>query len=182
MKHWRHIEDGTQPSALTRRDAIRGIGIATVAALGIGARSRGIAASDRAAHPMIGHWLATTPLGPAHVVFDAEGGALIAWPHSEDDDRGTFPSTTSATGFWQPVSARGIHFMAVQIETEPGGVVTGATSLNSIVVASTDGASFRSAGATEPVTAWASVGMTRLVLRTRAAEPALSGIRMWPED
>lgn len=166
----------------SRRTALRRLGLVGLGtALVVTSPPRPAAADDRATHPMIGHWLATTPLGPAHVVFDREGLVLMAWPHSDDVAPDSFSYTTSAAGVWQPVSDRGIHFTAVQLETKPGGGVTGTISLESIVMASADGGSFRSGGATEPVTEWASVGMTRLVLREAPMEPALSGIRMWAE-
>lgn len=171
-----------QGPACSRRTALGRLGLTGLSAvLSAASTPAPAAADDRATHPMVGHWLATTPLGPTHVVFDRDGTVLMVWPHSDDVADGGFSYTTSATGIWQPVSARGIHFAVVQIETEIGGEVTGTTSLESIVVASADGRSFRSGGATSPVAAWASVGMIRLVVRETAMEPALSGIRMWAE-
>ena len=166
----------------TRRTALRRLGLAGLgAALGLTTRLAPAAAEDQAPHPMIGHWLAVTPLGPAHVVFEPGGAVVMAWPHSEDIERGTFSYTTAAAGFWQPVSAHGIHFAVVQLDTAVGGGVLGTTSLESIVVVSADGGSFASGGVREQLTVWDSVGMTQLVLREEPAVPAMSGIRMWPE-
>jgi hypothetical protein len=131
---------------------------------------------------MIGHWLAVTPLGPAHLVFEPGGAVVMAWPHSEDIERGTFSYTTAAAGIWQPVSTYGIHFMVVQLDTEVGGIVAGTTSLESILVASEDGGSFACGGSREQVAAWETVGMTRLVMFEEPAVWAMSGIRMWPEE
>jgi hypothetical protein len=144
----------------SRRAALGRFGLAALGTA-LGTPAALAASSGPTAHPMVGHWLAATPLGPAHVVFDREGGVLIVWPHSEDDEAGTFPYTVSATGSWQPVSDRGIHFAVAQLDTNMDRTVTGTPSLESIVVASADGGSFRSEGATQP---------------------ALSGIRMWPEQ
>jgi len=168
---------------VTRRIALGRFGLAGLgAALGVASRLVPAAADEPPAHPMTGHWLAVTPLGPAHVVFELGGQVVMAWPHSEDVERGTFSYTTSAAGFWQPVSARGIHFTVVQLDTEVGGVVVGTTSLESILVASENGGSFKSGGSRAQLAAWDSVGMTKLVMREETALPAMSGIRMWPEE
>lgn len=164
---------------LTRRSAIGRLGLIAFATALAPTAAR---ATTSAPHPMVGDWLATTPLGPAHLQVDPGGTLVMAWPQSEDTERGTFAYTPSAPGFWQPVSDRGIHLTVVRLDTEVGGVVTGTTSLEGIVVASADGATFKGEGAAERMDAWASVGMTHLTLREAATpEPALSGIRMWPE-
>ncbi len=167
--------------AMDRRRLIGRLGLAGLgAALATTVRLVPAAADDRAEHPMVGHWLAATPLGPAHVVFEPDGTVLIAWPRSAPSERETFPPSTSAVGFWQAVSARGIHFTVVRLDSEAGGPVIGTTSLEAIVEANEDGKGFRTVGATKPVTSWASVGMTRLVVH-QAAGMEMAAIRMWPE-
>ena len=66
------------PTVSRRSTLLAGLGVI----LGVTSRPALAVAGNQVAHPMIGHWLAVTPLSPAHVVFEPGGAVLMAWPHS----------------------------------------------------------------------------------------------------
>lgn len=135
-----------------------------------------------ASHPILGHWLAVTPLGPAHMRFDADGSVLVAWPHSVDGPNGYVEYTTSATGAWQPVSVHGFALLVLAVDTDAIGNIIGEATLASRPVVSLDGRTFASDTATDRLTRTSRDG-TVIPWRDEAGAPIpLSGIRMWPEE
>jgi hypothetical protein len=132
-------------------------------------------------HPIIGNWLAVTPLGPAQLVFDARGNLLVVWPHSRDGPNGYFEYTTSATGFWCPVSASTLLLSAVGIDVDEAGIVVGMTTLTSRPAVDGDGNTFQSDGTTDRIATTTLGGTTTVWPGTDTSLAPISGIRMWPE-
>lgn len=155
--------------AISRRGVLRTVAHATA----IAALSRGRAYAASAEHPIVGSWLATTPQGPAHAVFAPFGEVIIAWPHSEDIDAGTFPYTSAATGAWRPTGLSSLHFLVIEIVSHQGLAADYATFEGEIEV-DISGESFRAApGAT-----------ARACGSAEIAEGAVevTGYRMWLEE
>jgi hypothetical protein len=167
---------------LSRRTLVRHIGLVglgiALAPAGAATKAPRAGASTLAQHPVLGHWLAVTPLGPAHIRFDPDGTVLIAWPHSGDGPNGYYEYTTSATGSWQPFGDHGLDLDVVAIDEDATGRATGTTSLASRLVVSADGGTFRSDIATNRLT---TTSVDQATLSMSADGLPMSGIRMWPE-
>jgi hypothetical protein len=138
-------------------------------------------APGQESHPITGAWLAVTPLGPAELDFDADGGVLVVWPHSGDGPGGYYEYTSSATGIWCPVGADTLLLSVVARESDAEGTVTGLVAMTSQPVVSSDGGSFRGSAAVDRLTRTTLDGSTTVLLGTDATLEPLSGIRMWPE-
>ena len=169
-------------SPLTRRSIVRHLGLVAmgVALAPADATTKAPldAAFTHADHPILGHWLAVTPLGPAHLRFDPDGGVLIAWPHSGDGPNGYYEYTTRATGSWQPSGARGLDLHVVADDLDAAGMVIGTTSLASGLVVSADDDTFRSDFVTNRLT---TTSIDQPTLSVSVDGLPMSGIRMWPE-
>ena len=142
---------------------------------------RTLAVPDREGHPIIGAWLAVTPLGPAELDFDAQGDVLVVWPHSGDGPNGYYEYTTTARGIWYPVSEDTLLLTIVACEADAEGTVIGLVAIMSRTVVSSDGGSFRGSAAVDRLTRTSLDGTTTVLLGADATLEPLSGIRMWPE-
>lgn len=154
---------------LSRRSVIRTVAHASV----IAALFRGHAYAATAEHPIVGSWLATTPQGPAHAVFAPFGEAIIAWPHSEDIEAGTFPYTTAATGAWRPTGPSSLHFLVIEILSDRGLAADYATFECELEV-DVSGETFQAAPGATAI----SCGSTG----NGSPDIEVSGYRMWLEE
>jgi hypothetical protein len=135
-------------------------------------------APDREGHPITGSWLAVTPLGPAELIFDAQGDVLVMWPHSGEGSNGYYEYTTIAKGLWHPVSPDALILTVVGCEVDGKGGVSGLVGITSRTVVSIDGGSFHGSRAADRLTRTLLDGTTTVLLGTDAALEPLSGIRM----
>ena len=133
------------PNSVSRRTALAGLGAGSLG-LALAATTRHASAKDTtseamANHPMVGAWLVAGPRGPSMTIVHPNGtwqdGSLAAGP----GPNGT--TINSATvGTWEPYGERGIHFTAVQTQTDAEGVFVGSATLDAYPVASEDGLTF----------------------------------------
>jgi hypothetical protein len=135
-------------------------------------------ANGLATHPIIGDWLVSTSLGPANIVFAAGGQVLVTWPQSVDGPNGHFEYTTAATGTWQPVSAYGATFTAVQVTADAGGSVMGTTTIESSPVVSMDERTFRSEERSDRLVTCNLVGVVEVVVGDHGSLPRMTGARI----
>lgn len=167
---------------LSRRTLLRRFGLC---ALGVALSPASTPAREtvlaHARHPILGHWLALTPLGPAHMFFDAGGGVLIAWPHSGEGPDGYYEYTTSAVGAWQPTSVHGLDLHAVADDIDPKGTLIGTTTLESHLMVSDDGATFHGDAARDRLVRTGYDAVEAVWLGENGVPLPMSGIRMWPE-
>lgn len=158
--------------------------VAVTATLGPAAGAMGqplVTAPDREGHAITGAWLAVTPLGPAELVFDAQGDVLVVWPHSGEGSDGYYEYTTSARGIWHPVSPDTVILTVVGCEADGNGGVSGLVSITSMTIVSGDGGAFNGSRAADRLTRTLLDGTTTVLLGSDAALEPLSGIRLWPE-
>jgi hypothetical protein len=140
-----------------------------------------VAVSAREDHPILGAWLAVTPLGPAELDFDVQGNVLVLWPHSGDGPNGYYEYSTTARGIWYPVHEDTLLLSTTAWEADAGGTVIGLVAITSRPVVSSDGGSFRGSAAVDQCTRTTLDGSTTVLLGSNATLEPLSGIRMWPE-
>ena len=126
---------------VSRRAAVAGLG-----ASGFGLTLAGIAreaaaqdaATEMAAHPIVGNWMVTTPAGPAMAVFLADGTNIQGLPVTQAGPDGVVFVSTQV-GSWEPVSERGVHFTGVQLHSDANGTLIGTVEIDAYPVVSEDG-------------------------------------------
>jgi hypothetical protein len=164
-------------SRLSRRTALSGVGAATTA-LGLGhlrpATAQEATPSAMATHPMVGAWMAATPSGLAPGIFSPDGTVIVSVPATGNSPLGT-TSVSTSIGTWAPVSARGIHFTAVQLHSDANGNYVGSITIDGHPVVSADGQSFVDDSPESGPTIRDAQGTVLDVLR---GGPPVTGVRM----
>ena len=134
-------------SALTRRTALSGVGLAA-AALGLSqvpVVTAQEAGSEMASHPIVGAWLAMNPGNPPNAtpsIFAADGTVTIApVPSYLDPDLG-LTLQGGGIGVWEPTGERSIHFTLVQALSAVDGTYLGTFTTDGSPEVSEDGQSF----------------------------------------
>ena len=130
--------------------------------------------TDLAGHPMVGTWMAETPTGLALVTFAADGSVVMALQPTQSGPMGV-ASVSTEVGTWEPVSARGIHFTAVQILSDANGKFLGTITIDGYPVASADGQTLRDTGAPGTVTIRDGAHQ---VVQVITDPPLVTGVRM----
>jgi hypothetical protein len=131
--------------SISRRTALAGIS-ATGLGLALAATTHHASAQDAtptamAGHPMVGAWLVAGRLGPSMTIYGPDGTFIDAGLATEAGPAGiAFLSTTIGT--WEPISARGIHFTAVQVQADATGTYLGSVTIDGHPTASEDGQTF----------------------------------------
>jgi hypothetical protein len=130
--------------------------------------------TDLAGHPMVGTWMAETPSGLALVTFAADGSVVMALQPTQSGPMGV-SSVSTEVGTWEPVSAQGIHFTAVQILSNANGQFLGTITIDGYPVASADGQTLRDTGAPGTVTIR---DAAHQVVQVITDPPLVTGVRM----
>ena len=129
---------------VSRRTALAGLGAGGLG-LALAASTRQVSAQDAAAdlanHPMVGAWLVAGPRGPSMTIVHPNGTWMDAGLAAGPGPNGTTFNST-AVGTWEPYGERGIHFTAVQSQTDADGVFVGSATIDGHPIASEDGATF----------------------------------------
>ncbi len=90
---------------------------------------------------MVGAWLVAGRLGPSMTIVHPDGSWQDAGLGVEAGPNGVaFLSATIGT--WEPISARGIHFTAVQVQADANGTYLGSITIDGHPTASEDGQTF----------------------------------------
>lgn len=130
---------------VSRRATLAGLSAGGIG-LAFAASTRRVSAQDAspaatANHPMVGAWLVAGRLGPSMTIYGSDGTFIDAGLVTSASPAGVvFASST--IGVWEPVSDRGIHFTAVQVQSDADGTYTGTLTINGHPTASEDGRSF----------------------------------------
>jgi hypothetical protein len=130
--------------------------------------------TDLAGHPMVGTWMAETPSGLALVTFAADGSVVMALQPTQSGPMGV-SSVSTEVGTWEPVSAQGIHFTAVQILSNANGQFLGTITIDGYPVASADGQTLRDTGAPGTVTIR---DAAHQIVQVITDPPLVTGVRM----
>jgi hypothetical protein len=130
------------PESVSRRAALAGLGAGSLG-LVLAATSEPVAAQDAtpvpmAGHPIVGVWNVKAAPGPNVAAFFADGTAILALPTTSVGPQGV-QFVTALVGRWEPVSARGVHFTAVQLISDLNGTYTGSATVDGHPVVSEDG-------------------------------------------
>jgi hypothetical protein len=135
------MSTSTTDRTVSRRTALAGLGAGGLG-LALTATPRLVAAQDTAAemakHPILGVWNVTTPNGPNVASFFADGTAVTALPTTSAGPQGV-QFVSALVGTWEPISARGIHFTAVLLQSDANGTYTGSVTIDGHPVVSEDG-------------------------------------------
>jgi hypothetical protein len=132
-------------ASVSRRTALARLGAGGLA-LALAATAQEATAQDTApavlaGHPMVGAWLVAGRLGPSMTIYGPDGTFVDAGLATEAGPNGVaFLSTT--VGTWAPISARGIHFTAVQVQADAHGTYLGSVTIDGHPTASADGRTF----------------------------------------
>jgi hypothetical protein len=140
----------------------------------LGTAAQDATPTDLASHPMVGTWMAETPGGLALSTFAADGSVVMALQPTTTGPQGT-AFVSSAVGTWEPVSARGIHFTAVQILSDVNGKFLGTVTVDGYPEASEDGQTLRDTGAPGTVTIR---DAAHQVVQVVTNPPLVTGVRM----
>jgi hypothetical protein len=129
---------------VSRRTALAGLGAGGLG-LALTATTRSASAQDAATnmanHPMVGAWLVAGRLGPSMTINGPTGTFIDSGLATEAGPNGVaFLSTTIGT--WEPISERGIHFTAVQVQADANGNFLGSLTIDGHPTASEDGKTF----------------------------------------
>jgi hypothetical protein len=147
--------------------------------VGIGQSTRGTSAqeatpTDLTGHPMVGTWMAETPGGLALATFAADGSVVMALQPTQSGPLGVSAVSTEI-GTWEPVSAQGIHFTAVQILSNATGQFLGTITIDGYPVASADGQTLLDTGTPGSVTIR---DAAHQVVQVVTNPPQVTGVRM----
>jgi hypothetical protein len=129
------------PSALTRRTALGGIGVAAALSLG---QIPAVAAQETAmaSHPIVGAWIAVIPPDAGPAIFHADGTLLMGWSANYVDPTLGVVFQGPGIGAWEPQGERGVHFTSIQVLTDQDATFVGTFMIESAPVVSDDGMSF----------------------------------------
>jgi hypothetical protein len=153
--------------------------IAIMGLIGVGQGSLGAGAleatpTDLSGHPMVGTWMAETPGGLALATFAADGSVVMALQPTQRGPLGVSAVSTEV-GTWEPVSAQGIHFTAVQILSNANGQFLGTITIDGYPVASADGQTLLDTGTPGSVTIR---DAAHQVVQVVTNPPPVTGVRM----
>ena len=167
----------TGPS-VSRRTALAGLGAGS---LGLALAARGHsagaqdAASQMAAHPIVGVWMVNTPrFGLAPSIFFPDGTVVVARPATQAGPQGV-AFVSSEVGTWEPVSARGVHFTSVGLRSDANGTYTGSVTIDGHPTVSEDGQTFVDDSPDSGPTIRDAAGT---VVAAPRGQPPVTGIRM----
>ena len=168
-------------SSVSRRTALAGLGAGGLG-VALAATTRHAAAQDaateRAAHPLVGTWMTgTSPADFAVAHWDADGNmtnnGLFALPGPD----GSVIHSNPFAGVWEPDGDHGIHITMMALTYDAAGAVTGTITVDGYPVATEDGNSFWDDGTRAVVTLRDATGA---VIQEIATVPAVAGVRMMP--
>jgi hypothetical protein len=91
-----------------------------------------------AGHPIVGVWNVKAAPGPNVAAFFADGTTILALPTTSTGPQGV-QFVTALVGRWEPISAQGVHFTAVQLISDVNGTYTGSATVDGHPVVSEDG-------------------------------------------
>jgi hypothetical protein len=137
-------------------------------------REQDAATFDYSGHPMTGTWMATTPAGLALATFAADGSVVMTLQPTQRSPLGVGAVSTEV-GTWEPVSAQGIHFTAVQLLADATGQFLGTITIDGYPVASADGQTLRDTGPPGSVTIR---DAAHQVVQVVTNPPPVTGVRM----
>jgi len=172
----------TPTSSLNRR-TILGRGGVIAAALGIGGGVRHATvraqSSEMADHPMVGVWLAITPLGPAPTHILTNGSFISSSAPVSAGPDGSITFASPQTGSWEPdpENDRGIHFTSVQAQHDAEGTYLGTVTIDGYPAASEDGESFYDEATRAKLTIRDAAGTVTMVIEPL---PPVYGDRLRP--
>ena len=96
-----------------------------------------------ATHPIVGAWFVEVPDGALPNVFHADGTAILAVPPTYLDPMlGVTTFQGPFVGAWEPTSARGAHFTAIQALSDAEGTAMGSFTFEGYILVSEDGRRF----------------------------------------
>lgn len=134
-----------QPSkSISRRTALAGLGAGGIGIALAATTSHSNAradAADMANHPMVGSWLVASRLGPSMTIYGPDGSFLDSGLVTEAGPNGT-AFLSSTIGRWEPISDRGIHFTAIQVQADVDGNYLGSVTIDGHPTANEDGLTF----------------------------------------
>ena len=140
----------------------------------LGTSAQEVTPTDLTGHPMVGTWMAETPGGLALVTFAADGSVVMALQPTQSGPMGV-ASVSTEVGTWEPVSAHGIHFTAVQILSNADGQFLGTITIDGYPVASADGQTLLDTGTPGSVTIR---DAAHQVVQVVTNPPPVTGVRM----
>jgi hypothetical protein len=116
--------------------------LASCAVIGLlaGSTVGSVAAQDTsfADHPVVGAWMAKTPIGPALNIFHADGTMVFGVAASQAGPEGVTYASPQV-GAWEPTGERTMHFTSVYLMSDAAGAFTGTVTVDAHQEVSADG-------------------------------------------
>jgi hypothetical protein len=138
------MSSNVQSKSVSRRTALTGLGAGGIGiALAATTRQSNAQAdaADMVNRPMVGSWLVASRLGPSMTIYGPDGSFLDSGLAIEAGPNGN-AFLSSTIGRWEPISERGIHFTAVQVQSDANGNYLGSLTVDGHPTASEDGRTF----------------------------------------